>query len=92
MRVKEQKRHSVQLGHQAHVRENHEIVLQSRDGVVIRMRADGISRYGRATQGVKVMSMREGDVVGAIDHVGRARRCDRGPRDCTCVGGVRACG
>ena len=48
------------------VRENHEIVLQSRDGVVIRMRADGISRYGRATQGVRVMNMREGDVVSAI--------------------------
>jgi len=48
------------------VRENHEIVLQSRDGVVIRMRADGISRHGRATQGVKVMNMREGDVVSAI--------------------------
>ena len=28
------------------VRENHEIVLQSRDGVVIRMRADGISGTG----------------------------------------------
>ncbi len=48
------------------VRENHEIMLQSRDGVVIRMRADGISRHGRATQGVRVMNMREGDVVSAI--------------------------
>ena len=48
------------------VRDNHEIMLQSRDGVVIRMRADGISRYGRATQGVRVMNMREGDVVSAI--------------------------
>jgi DNA gyrase subunit A len=48
------------------VRENHEIMLQSRDGVVIRMRADGISRHGRATQGVKVMNMREGDVVVAV--------------------------
>jgi DNA gyrase subunit A len=48
------------------VRENHEIVLQSRDGVVIRMRADEIQRYGRATQGVRVMNMREGDVVSAI--------------------------
>ena len=27
------------------VRDNHEIMLQSRDGVVIRMRADGIQRY-----------------------------------------------
>ena len=48
------------------VRDNHEIMLQSRDGVVIRVRADGISRHGRATQGVKVMNMREGDVVSAI--------------------------
>ena len=48
------------------VRDNHEIMLQSREGVVIRMRADGIQRYGRATQGVKVMNMREGDVVSAI--------------------------
>jgi len=48
------------------VRENHEIVLQSRDGVVIRMRADQIQRYGRTTQGVRVMNMREGDVVSAI--------------------------
>jgi DNA gyrase subunit A len=48
------------------LRDNHEIVLQSRDGVVIRMRADGISRYGRATQGVKVMNMREGDIVSAV--------------------------
>ena len=48
------------------VRENHEIVLQSRDGVVIRMRADQIQRYSRATQGVRVMNMREGDVVSAM--------------------------
>jgi DNA gyrase subunit A len=47
------------------VRENHEVMLQSRDGVVIRMRADGIQRYARATQGVRVMNMREGDVVSA---------------------------
>ena len=48
------------------VRDNHEIMLQSRDGVVIRMRADGIQRYGRATQGVRVMNLREGDVVSAV--------------------------
>ena len=48
------------------VRENHEIMLQSRDDVVIRVRADGISRHGRATQGVRVMNMREGDIVSAI--------------------------
>jgi DNA gyrase subunit A len=48
------------------VRDNHEIVLQSRDGVVIRMRADEIQRYGRATQGVRVMNLHEGDVVSAV--------------------------
>ena len=48
------------------VRENHEVMLQSRDGVVIRMRADGISRQSRTATGVRVMNMREGDVVSAI--------------------------
>ena len=33
------------------VRENHEIMLQSRDGVMIRVRADGISRHGRSDPG-----------------------------------------
>jgi DNA gyrase subunit A len=48
------------------VRENHEIAIQSRDGTVIRMRVDGIGRYGRATQGVKVMNLREADKVSAV--------------------------
>lgn len=48
------------------VRDNHEIVLQSRDGAVIRMRADGVSRQSRSATGVRVMNLREGDVVSAI--------------------------
>jgi len=48
------------------VRENHEIMLQSREGVVIRMRADDISRQGRIATGVRVMHLREGDVVSAV--------------------------
>ncbi len=48
------------------VRDNHEIAIQSRDGVVIKMRVDGIGRYGRATQGVKVMNLRESDKVSAV--------------------------
>jgi DNA gyrase subunit A len=48
------------------VRDNHEIMLQSRDGVVIRMAASDISRQGRTATGVRVMNMREGDVVSAI--------------------------
>jgi DNA gyrase subunit A len=48
------------------VRENHEVMLQSREGVVIRMRADDISRQGRIATGVRVMHLREGDVVSAV--------------------------
>ena len=48
------------------VRDNHEIMLQSREGVVIRMAAADISRQGRTATGVRVMNMREGDVVSAI--------------------------
>ena len=48
------------------VRENHELMLQSRDGVMIRIRSDGISRQSRTATGVRVMNMREGDVVSAI--------------------------
>ena len=65
------------------VRENHEVMLQSRDGVVIRMRADGISKQGRTATGVRVMNLREGDVVSAVakmvvSEIGRHRRGDRG--------------
>ena len=48
------------------VRDNHEIMLQSREGVMIRMAASDISRQGRTATGVRVMNMREGDVVSAI--------------------------
>ncbi len=48
------------------VKENQEIIAVSTDGVVIRVAADGINRMGRATQGVKVMNLREGDSVAAI--------------------------
>jgi DNA gyrase subunit A len=48
------------------VRENHELMLQSRDGVVIRMRADDVSRQGRIATGVRVMNLREDDVVSAV--------------------------
>ena len=41
-------------------------MLQSREGVVIRMRADDISRQGRIATGVRVMHLREGDVVSAV--------------------------
>ena len=41
-------------------------MIVSVEGVVIRVRANDISRLGRSTQGVKVMNMVEGDHVGAV--------------------------
>ena len=43
-----------------------DILLVSDDGTVIRMGADGISRFGRATQGVRMMRPNEGARVVAL--------------------------
>jgi len=51
------------------VREHEELVLISREGMVQRISAEGINRYGRASQGVKVMNIREDDVVSAVARV-----------------------
>ena len=44
----------------------HELMIVSSDGVVIRVKSGDISRLGRSTQGVKVMNMAEGDHVSAV--------------------------
>jgi len=48
------------------VREHEELVFISQNGMVQRTSVRGINRYGRASQGVKVMNLREGDSVSAI--------------------------
>jgi DNA gyrase subunit A len=48
------------------VREHQELVFISREGMVQRTGVKGISRYGRASQGVRVMNLREGDAVSAV--------------------------
>ncbi len=48
------------------VREHQELVFISREGMVQRTGVKGISRYGRASQGVRVMNLREGDQVSAV--------------------------
>jgi DNA gyrase subunit A len=48
------------------VREHHELVFISRDGMVQRTSVRGISRQGRPAQGVRVMNLREDDVVSAV--------------------------
>jgi DNA gyrase subunit A len=51
------------------VKDNQELMAISVEGVVIRVPAEDISRMGRATQGVRVMSLREEDRVASIAHL-----------------------
>src|SRR3954452_11804341 len=48
------------------VREHEDLVFISTNGMVQRTGVRGINRYGRASQGVKVMNMKEDDTVSAV--------------------------
>ncbi len=48
------------------VREHQELVFISQNGMVQRTGVRGISRYGRGSQGVRVMNLREDDRVSAV--------------------------
>jgi DNA gyrase subunit A len=48
------------------VREHQELVFISINGMVQRTGVRGINRYGRTSQGVKVMNLRDGDTVSAV--------------------------
>ncbi|HXV52618.1 MAG TPA: DNA gyrase subunit A [Solirubrobacterales bacterium] len=48
------------------VREHQDLLFISQNGMVQRTRAGGISQMGRATQGVRVMNLREDDIVSAV--------------------------
>jgi DNA gyrase subunit A len=48
------------------VREHHDLVFISQNGMVQRTSVGGISRYGRASQGVRVMNIRDDDTVSAV--------------------------
>jgi DNA gyrase subunit A len=48
------------------VREHQELVFISQNGMVQRTSVRGISRYGRASQGVKLMNIRDDDQVSAV--------------------------
>ncbi len=54
------------LGGALVVREYHDLVFISRDGMVQRTSARGINRYGRSSQGVRLMNLRGDDVVSAV--------------------------
>src|SRR4051812_36288142 len=48
------------------VREHQELVFISQNGMVQRIGVRGINRYGRASQGVRLMNLRSDDVVSAV--------------------------
>ena len=53
------------------VSNDNDVMLISSDGTIIRMEAEGITTIGRATQGVKVMRLRDNDKVVAFEVVER---------------------
>jgi DNA gyrase subunit A len=48
------------------VSQNEDIMITCKSGVTIRMPVSGISEQGRATQGVKLIRLDEGDEIAAI--------------------------
>lgn len=58
-----------QLAGMKMVRPDHELMLISEEGIVIRVKAGDISKLGRSTQGVKVMNVSGKDKVCAIARV-----------------------
>ncbi len=58
------------------VREHQELVFISQNGMVQRTSVRGINRYGRASQGVKVMNIRDDDQVSAVALVAESDSSD----------------
>jgi DNA gyrase subunit A len=56
------------------VQPSHELMLISEEGVIIRVRAEDVSRLGRSTQGVKVMNVSETDRVRGIARVSSSKK------------------
>ncbi len=51
------------------VAENEDLVITCKSGVTIRMKVSDISEQGRATQGVKLIRLDEGDEIAAITKI-----------------------
>ncbi len=45
------------------LREDYDVIIMSQNGIVIRTPANSISRFGRTSQGVKIMNLEKGDKV-----------------------------
>ena len=58
------------------VKEDTELIVISEEGVIIRVKAKDISIQGRATQGVRIMSLRNKDRVSALARVATEQEID----------------
>jgi DNA gyrase subunit A len=70
------------------VREHQELVFISQNGMVQRTSARGINRYGRASQGVRVMNVRDDDRVSAVALVMESEADTGAPVDDVSVDGA----
>ncbi|WP_418827816.1 DNA gyrase subunit A [Paratractidigestivibacter sp.] len=52
----------------------HELMIMTNEGVVIRVKAKDISRLGRSTQGVRVMNLDDSDTVSAVARMAAAKK------------------
>ncbi len=55
-----------------------ELMIVSTDGIVIRVKVEDISKLGRSTQGVKIMSVADGDSVCALARMDSSDKDDEG--------------
>ncbi|RLF44211.1 MAG: hypothetical protein DRN17_04865, partial [Thermoplasmata archaeon] len=51
------------------VRDEDEIVLSSKNGMMVRIPVDGVRRQGRNTMGVKLMNLNKGDKIVSVTKV-----------------------
>jgi len=58
------------------VSETEDLMISCKSGITIRMPVNGISELGRATQGVKLIRVEEGDEIAAITKVERVENGD----------------
>ena len=51
------------------VNEENEVMIINTEGIIIRMACEGISVLGRITSGVKLINLKDGDMVASIAKV-----------------------
>ncbi len=49
------------------VHDEDELLLMTREGMIVRLEVKTISQYGRATQGVRLINVRDNDAVSSIE-------------------------